>query len=59
MTTPKPTPETQNSSEAPDSEETRPADATGFFKRVRRGLNPEEKPIHPTEAEEIVIMDEE
>jgi hypothetical protein len=58
MTTPKPTPKTQNSPEAPDSEETRPEDATGFFNRVRRELKPEE-PMHPTEAAEIVIMDEE
>ena len=57
----KPTPETQNSPEAPDSEETLPnqAEATGFFNRVRRVLNPEEEPVHPTEAAEIVIMDEE
>jgi hypothetical protein len=53
----KPTLKTQNSPEAPDSEETRPADATGFFNRVRRELKPEEKPIHPSEAAEIVIMD--
>ena len=59
MTEPqKPTPKTQNSPEAPDSEETRPAAATGFFNRVRRGLKPEEEPIHPTEAAEIVIMEE-
>jgi hypothetical protein len=51
----KPTPETQNSPEAPDSEETLPnqAEATGFFNRVRRVLNPEEEPVHPTEAAEI------
>jgi len=55
----KPTPKTQNSPEAPDSEETRPSDATGFFNRVQRELKPEEKPVHPTEAAEIVIMDEE
>ena len=62
MTEPKkPTPETQNSPEAPDSEETRPnpADARGFFDRVRQELNPEEKAIHPSEAAEIVIMEEE
>jgi hypothetical protein len=62
MTTPKPTPEKQNSPAAPDSEETRSnPDATGFFKRVRQELKPEpqpEPPIHPTEAAEIVIMDE-
>jgi hypothetical protein len=55
----KPTLKTQNSPEAPDSEETRSADATTFFNRVRRDLKPEEKPVHPTEAAEIVIMDEE
>ena len=60
MTEPKkPTPKTQNSPEASDSEETRPADATGFFNRVRREPKPEKKPVHPTEAAEIVIMDEE
>jgi hypothetical protein len=59
MTEPKkPTPKTQNSPKPPDSEETRPADATGFFNRVRRELKPEEKPIHPSEAAEIVIMEE-
>jgi hypothetical protein len=62
MTTPKPTPpEKQNSPAAPDSEETRPnrADATAFFNRVRRELNSEEAPLHPTEAAQIVIMEEE
>jgi hypothetical protein len=54
----KPTPETQNSPEASDSEETRSADVTGFFNRVRRELKPEEEPVHPTEAAEIVIMEE-
>lgn len=59
MTTPKPTPEQQNSPEAPNSKETRSnPDATGFFNRVRRELKPEEKPIHPTEAAEIVIMED-
>ena len=59
MTEPnKPTPKTQNLPEALDSEETRPADAT-FFNRVRQNLKSEKKPIHTTEAEEIVIMDEE
>jgi len=60
MTTPKP--EKQNSPEAPDSEGTRPtSSATGFFNRVQRILQPEpepEPPSHPTEAAEIVIMDE-
>jgi hypothetical protein len=61
MTEPKPTPPEQNLPASP-AEETRNADANtstperdGFFKRVRRNLNPE--PIHPSEAEEIVIMD--
>ena len=61
MTKPKsPTPGTQNSPEPPDSEETRPnrADATGFFNRVRRNLNSEEAPVHPSEAAEIVIMED-
>jgi hypothetical protein len=60
MTEPKETtkPKAQNSPEAPNSEKTRPADATGFFNRVRRELNAEEEP-HPTEAAEIVIMEEE
>lgn len=60
MTEPTPTPEKQNPP-TPDSEETRQsADANtstperdGFFKRVRRELNPE--PIHPSEAKEIVV----
>jgi hypothetical protein len=60
MTTPKPTPETQNSPAAPAEETRNDANTStperdGFFKRVRRNLNPE--PIHPSEAEEIVIMD--
>ncbi len=61
MTTP--TPKKQNSPENPDSNKTRSnpdaADATGFFSRVRRELKPEEKPIHPSEEAEIVIMGEE
>jgi hypothetical protein len=57
MTTP--TPEKQNLPEHPDSNKTRSnPDATGFFSRVRRELKPEEEPIHPTEAAEIVIMEE-
>ena len=60
MTEPTPTPEKQNSPEPPDSEETRPnpADATGFFNRVRREFNPDEKPVHPSEKAEIVIMED-
>jgi hypothetical protein len=61
MTEPKETtkPKTQNSPEAPNSEEARPADATGFFSRVRRELNAEEEPVHPSEAAEIVILEDE
>jgi len=59
MTIPTPTPETHNLSEEPgDSENTTPtpAGATGFFQRVRQKLKPE--PIHPSEAAEIVIIEE-
>jgi hypothetical protein len=57
--TPTPTPEKQNSPAAPDSEGTRPnLDVTGFFNRVQRELNSGEEPVHPSEAAEIVIMDE-
>jgi hypothetical protein len=62
MTEPKPTPQEQNLPASP-AEETRNADANtstperdGFFKRLRRELNPE--PIHPSEAAEIVIMED-
>ncbi|MEG3955258.1 hypothetical protein [Microcoleus sp. herbarium2] len=55
MTEPTPTPETQNSPVAPDEKNTSsPPERDGFFRRVRRELNPE--PVHPSEAEEIVIM---
>jgi hypothetical protein len=57
MTEPTPTPEKQDPPAAPDSEKTRPnPDATGFFKRVRQELDPE--PVHPSERDEIVVMDE-
>jgi hypothetical protein len=61
MTEPKETtkPKTRNSPEAPNSEKTRPADATGFFNRVRQELKPEEEPVHPSEAAEIVILEDE
>jgi hypothetical protein len=63
MTTPRPTPEQENLPEVPNSKETPTnPDATGFFNRVRQNLNTEpapEPPIHPTEAAEIVIMEEE
>jgi hypothetical protein len=55
MTTPTPTPQEENSPQADAIEMPR----MGFFKRVQRILQPEpEPPIHPTEAAEIVIMDE-
>ena len=64
MITPNPTSEKQNSPAAPDDKahpnpanETSP-EATGFFNRVRRELKPEEELVHPTEAAEIVIMEE-
>jgi hypothetical protein len=62
MTTPTPTPEQENSPKAPNSKQT-PSnpDATGFFNRVRQKLETEpqpEPPIHPTEAAEIVIMED-
>ena len=58
MTTP--TPEKQNSPAARDSKETPPnsADATGFFQRVRQEFNPDEESVHPSEAAEVVIMEE-
>jgi len=63
MTTPTPTPEQQKSPEVPDSAGTRPTSSTtGFFNRVRQNLNTEPKPeppIHPTEAAEIVVMEDE
>jgi hypothetical protein len=59
MTTPKPTPASPDSEKTlPNSgDNTSPPERDGFFRRVRRGLNPE--PIHPSEAEEIVIMPDE
>ena len=62
MTTPTPTPQEENSPADPESKESRPnpADTTGFFNRVRQNLKPEEeKAIHPSEAAEIVIMEDE
>jgi hypothetical protein len=61
--TPTPTPEQENLPEVPNSKET-PSnpDTTGFFNRVRQNLNKTEPkpepPIHPTEAAEIVIMED-
>lgn len=61
MTTPTPTPQEENLPEP--AEETTPTPtptgSTGFFHRVRRELNPKERPIHPSEEAEIVIMHEE
>jgi hypothetical protein len=55
MTTPTPTtPEEENLPQAPATK----MSSEGFFNRVRRELKPEEEPIHPTEAAEIVIMEE-
>jgi hypothetical protein len=52
MTQPTPTPEKQPAN--PDeNKNTQPL--KGFFKRVREVLS-EQPPIHPSEAEEIVIM---
>jgi len=56
MTTPTPTPEKQNSPDAPGSEQT---ETKGFFHRVRQKFKSEEEPVHPTEAAEIVIMEDE
>jgi len=61
MTEPTPTPEKQNSPASPGSEtqsDETSTSATGFFNRVRRELKPKPEPIHPSEAKEIVIMDE-
>ena len=60
MTEPKPTP--QQNPTSPDSSDETPSSQdetsgkTGFFNRVQRELKP--KPVHPSEAEEIVIMDD-
>jgi hypothetical protein len=56
MTTPTPTPQEENSPQAPATET--PGTTTGFFNRVQIELKPT-KPIHPSEAEEIVIMEDE
>jgi hypothetical protein len=51
------TPEKQNSPAAPDNADKKSAEeGTGFFNRVRRNLNPEK--THPSEEQEIVVMDE-
>jgi hypothetical protein len=53
MTEPTPTPE-QNLPAAPD-EDTSSPERDGFFRRVQRELKPAPPPVHPSEAEEIVI----
>jgi hypothetical protein len=59
MTEPKnPTPEAQNSPELRTLRKLIQQTLTGFFDRVRRKFKPEEEPVHPSEAAEIVIMDE-
>jgi hypothetical protein len=60
MTTPTPTPEEQDLPASPDSGRTNPSPevTTGFFKRVRQKLNFKQELVHPSEAAEIVIMDE-
>ncbi|MEG4634659.1 hypothetical protein QUB56_34795 [Microcoleus sp. AR_TQ3_B6] len=50
MTTPTPTPQEENSPQAPATETPR---TTGFFNRVQRQLNAE--PMHPSEEKEIVV----
>ena len=57
MTEPNPPQQEQNlpASPAADANTSTP-ERDGFFKRLRRKLNPE--PIHPSEAAEIVIMEE-
>jgi hypothetical protein len=54
MTEPTPIPE-QNSPADPDKKTSPPEERDGFFRRVRRELKPEVPPVHPSEAEEIVI----
>jgi hypothetical protein len=54
MTEPNPTPEEPNSPAAPD-ENTPSPERDGFFRRVRQQFKPEVPPVHPSEAEEIVI----
>ena len=60
MTEPTPTPQQKPTS--PDSSDETPSSQdetsrkTGFFNRVQQELKP--KPAHPSEAEEIVIMDD-
>jgi hypothetical protein len=55
MTQPKSTPEKPQSPATPDEKDTSSTpERDGFFRRVRRELNPE--PVHQSEDEEIVIM---
>jgi hypothetical protein len=52
------TPPQEQSSPAPDNTHESESDKKeGFFNRVQRVLS-RTKPVHPSEAEEIVIMDE-
>ena len=55
MTTPTPAPQEESS---PQTSATETPRTMGFFNRVRREIKIEPKPIHPTEEQEIVIMDE-
>ena len=59
MTEPKDTPEKQNSPRSADKDEraSSPERRTGFFSRVQRVLSEPTEPVHPSEAQEIVIMD--
>jgi hypothetical protein len=59
MTEPTPTPEKQNSPRSADKDKkaSSPERGTGFFGRVQRVLSEPTEPIHPSEAQEIVIMD--
>ena len=62
MTEPTPTPDKQNLPVTPDSGLVTPdsgqdknsstPERDGFFRKVRRGL---QKPLHPSEVEEIVV----
>ena len=64
MTKSNSTPKPPNSQSTPDSDQTpqdadantSPPERDGFFRRVRRELQP--KPIHPSEAEEVVVMED-
>jgi hypothetical protein len=57
MTEPTPTPKKQNPSAAPDENTSPPEERDGFFRRVQRVLKPEpeSRPVHPSEEQEIVV----